>query len=398
MKIKFGLPVLILFAIGIPLSCAQDDCTSCIPVSTVHDEELFNPCSSAAPATYCNDTIRKTTKHTILWPDGKFEVAWLTAYGRSSCAASCMKDWIGAPWNHKQCWPEFYTPIKSARNYYAGAYDNSTDVIMRWCAAMAYVWAVFCTGPTGAYHYISIDHRCVDCPMSDDKDQDGYISLEAGGDDCNDHDVRIHPDAPPICNSFYIDGNCNGIPDYMECATSPIVIDLGNDAIALTDKDGGVRFDLNSDGIKEQLSWTAGGADDAWLCLDRNGNGAIDDGQELFGNSTPQPDPPHGSEPNGFLALAVFDTPGEGGNGNGMIDEGDSIYPKLLLWIDSNHNGISEPEELKTLSSAGVTALSLDYKLSRKTDFYGNQFRYRSKMTVRNIDIDKWAWDVFLLR
>lgn len=398
-KHMISLSALILFAMGIPTSQAQtQDCNTCIPVSTVHNVELFSPCSSASQATYCDDVIRKTTQHTILWPDGKLELAWLTAYGRSSCAASCMKDWIGAPWMHKDCWPEFYTPIRSVRNYYAGAYDNTTDVIMRWCAAMAYVWAVFCTGPTGAYHYISIDHRCLNCPYSDDQDQDGYISISAGGDDCNDSDFLTHPDAAPSCNSFYTDANCNGILDYQECYSSPVVIDLENDGIALTGKDGGVAFDLNADGIKEQLSWTTVGADDAWLCLDRNGNGTIDDGQELFGNYTLQPDPPMDSDPNGFLALAVFDLPANGGNGNGVIDGGDSIYRDLLLWRDSNHNGASERDELRMLSSYGIKEISLDYKLSRKTDQYGNHFRYRSKITVQNSDIDKWAWDVFLLR
>jgi hypothetical protein len=398
MNTKYLVSFLLLFAVGVRLSRAQDqDCTSCIPVSTVHNDELYNPCGSASPATYCKDVIRKTTKHTILWPDGKFETAWLTAYGRSSCAASCMKDWIGAPWMHKDCWPEFYTPVKSTRNYYAGAYDNSTDVIMRWCAAMAYVWAVFCTGPTGAYHYINIDHRCLDCFFSDDKDQDGYISLEAGGDDCWDDNVLIHPGANPICYFGY-DANCNGIQDYLECATSPIVVDLEGDGIALTNRDRGVHFDLDADGDREQLSWTAVGADDAWLCLDRNGNGTIDDGQELFGSYTPQPDPPQGSEPNGFLALAVFDTAANGGNGNGAIDSGDSIYHDLLLWHDSNHNGKSEPDELKSLSSYGITAISLAYKLSRKVDEYGNRFRYRSKISAKHSDIGKWAWDVFLLR
>jgi hypothetical protein len=396
MKTKMLLPLIVLFAAGVSFSYA-DDCTTCIPLSTVHDSELFNPCSSASQAMYCNDVIRKTTTHTIVWPDGKLEQAYLTAYGRSNCAASCMKDWIGAPWTHRQCWPEFYSPIKSSRNYYAGAYDNSTDVIMRWCAAMAYVWAVFCTGPTGAYHYISIDHRCLDCYFSDDKDQDGFLSIEAGGDDCDDTNVAFHPGAPPFC-SFYADANCNGILDYLECATSPIIVDLGKDGIDLTDMEGGVPFDLNADGKKEQLSWTAAGAEDAWLCLDRNGNGTIDDGQELFGSATPQPDPPQGSEPNGFLALAVFDTEENGGNGNGKIDEGDAIYKNLLLWCDSNHNGVSEPEEIKQLNSYGITAIDLDYKLSRKTDEHGNQFRYRAKITVDGNKIGKWAWDVFLLR
>jgi hypothetical protein len=139
--------------------------------------------------------------------------------------------------------------------------------------------------------------------------------------------------------------------------------------------------------------------DDAWLCLDRNGNGIIDNGTELFGSYTPQPDPPQGSEPNGFLALAVFDALENGGNGNGTIDREDSIYERLLLWRDLNHNGLSEPDELIGLNSSGIVEISFDYKLSRKVDTYGNQFRYRAKLKIKELtNIDKWAWDVFLLR
>jgi hypothetical protein len=382
-----------------PFAHASQDCTSCVPVSTVHESELFNPCSRASTGDYCVDTIRKTTQHTIYWPDGTLQSAWLTAYGRSACAGSCMKDWIGAPWTHRDCWPEFYTPIRSTRNYYAAAADNSTDVIMRWCYAMSYVAAVFCTGPIGPQRYISINHLCLDCP-SDDRDQDGFVSSAAGGDDCNDSYPFIHPGAPLICYPGY-DADCNGMLDYLEpqCTNSPIVIDLGRNGITLTSKDGGVAFDLDADGNREQLSWTAAEADDAWLCLDRNGNRAIDDGRELFGSYTNQPDPPQGVEPNGFLALAVFDNAENGGNGNGIIDGGDAVYRNLLLWRDSNHNGISETNELMNLSSYGVIEISLDYKLSRKVDEYGNQFRYRAKLKLQNgAGIARWAWDVFLLR
>lgn len=142
------------------------------------------------------------------------------------------------------------------------------------------------------------------------------------------------------------------------------------------------------------VAWTEHGSSNAWLVLDRNGNGTIDDVTELFGNRTAQPSSP---VPNGFKALAVFDTAAEGGNGDGTIDQRDPVFFRLRLWQDRNHNGISEAGELSPVSAFGIIGFELRYHESRRVDEHGNAFAYRARvLRTRGGDANRWAWDVYL--
>lgn len=126
---------------------------------------------------------------------------------------------------------------------------------------------------------------------------------------------------------------------------SPIIIDMdGNGVHAIPLSSSNVLFDLNSDGHAEHVSWAS--PTDGLLAMDRNGNGSIDNGSELFGS---------GSGGDGFAILSQLDS-----NGDGTIDSRDTAFGQLRIWQDSNSNGIADPGELKTLPDAGITSISLN--------------------------------------
>jgi hypothetical protein len=175
------------------------------------------------------------------------------------------------------------------------------------------------------------------------------------------------------------------------------VINLAGGSPELTSLDNGVAFDINGDGKPEQISWSVGGPanSDAWLVLDRNFNGRIDSGLELFGNFTQQKLPIVNKMINGFNALALFDTTGEGGNGDGRISASDQIFPRLALWIDANHDGKSTANELSDLNAHSIHSIDLSYTRTGRRDRNGNFYAYRS-LVRRTGAGTLTAWDVYL--
>jgi len=216
------------------------------------------------------------------------------------------------------------------------------------------------------------------------------ITVQARGDD---EEEECSLEARVACmgsGGWWIPSNCECLFD------TPIIIDVARDGFNLTNPSEGVMFDLAATGNPRRHSWTAGGSDDAFLVLDRNNNGQIDNGTELFGNRTPQA---VSASPNGFIALAEYDQPQNGGNGNGRIDQSDSVYASLRLWQDLNHDGVSESSELHPLMSFGVLSIEFNYRESKRQDRNGNLFRYRAKAyTSLGTAGESWAYDVFLRR
>ena len=146
----------------------------------------------------------------------------------------------------------------------------------------------------------------------------------------------------PIISSWKSAGTARYVVD-------PLIFDLDDDGFNITDKSEGAYFDKDNNGYKERIDWTN---TDAFLALDRNGNGKIDNGTELFGDTTYIEGSDEYAE-NGFAALQQYDE-----NGDGIIDSRDSVYDDLRLWVDANGDGVSEESELSSLAERGIASIS----------------------------------------
>lgn len=152
--------------------------------------------------------------------------------------------------------------------------------------------------------------------------------VNLGGQECDLSDNATEIEAT-ICFDFYI---------------TPLVLDLDGDGVELISIDAGVQFDMTADGILDDTSWV--GADDGLLALDINGDGTINDHSELFGTNMGAAD--------GFAQLALFDS-----NEDGVIDASDDVFANLLVWQDANQDGVSQADELYSLSDLDIVSINL---------------------------------------
>lgn len=218
--------------------------------------------------------------------------------------------------------------------------------------------------------------------------------------------VVTQADCPcaPDCTTQEIDGDGSWTDEEQKADDpvdgvnedgTPVILSLEDGNFSLSSTEDPVLFDLLATGDPGWFSWTARGSDEAFLVLDRNGDGKVNDGRELFGDHSPQLP---SAEPNGFRALAVYDEVMNGGNGDGWIDARDPIFEHLLLWLDGDHDGVTDSGELMTLSQGGVEALSVEYRTVGRRDAHGNVYRYEARV-IRSVgEGAPIAWDVIFQR
>jgi hypothetical protein len=305
-----------------------------------------------AQLSLCTDPT-KVVRLTQIWEDGQ-PTEKLNLYletGASFCAffsfkadaqvTSISQSGLSSPWQNSRstAFRHVYTP-------YYGGWDAKADHYAKLLASGA------------ERHWgTTQDHVDMQTPQEDPPDDDEE-------EDCT------------------ADASCPDDPGCGPFDCSPIVIDMAHDGYSLTSVNEGVPFDIDGNGLLERVAWTQSGSDDAWLAMDRNGNGLIDNGTELFGNQTrvfaDYDDPT--TTTNGFEALKFLESPPYGtSQADNVISANDAAFARLLLWTDINHNGLSEPYELRAVSSSSLRAISTDYRESRKKDRHSNEFRQRAK-------------------
>ena len=203
----------------------------------------------------------------------------------------------------------------------------------------------------------------------------GTSSALSGLTDCDKAGATTAYPPPAPTDPPDIQDTCNP-----QC--SPIVINFTAGSYLLTGSESPVLFDIADTGRALQIGWTAGGADEAFLSLDHDQFAAFKAGLKNGLRAA-----------NGFSALAELDD-----NHDGLIDEHDAIWQRLLLWRDLNHDGVSQHWEIVPVTESTLAAISVQYHWTGRRDSSGNTFRYESKVWIRNASdrrVPRAVYDIF---
>lgn len=191
---------------------------------------------------------------------------------------------------------------------------------------------------------------------------------------------------------------CPGSTDCRTCCCcTPLVFDVKLNGYHMTSAADGVWFDFFGNGQTQKMAWTDPKYGNGWLTLPQDGK--ISSAKQLFSSIAPQPLCTDGTGKcfNGWRALAIYDDPKNGGNNNGVIDPGDAIWPHLRVWVDENHDGISQPDELHALSELGIDKIDLKYNPKDSfVDAFGNLFKDKGFFGDTPVYPHCPAWDVYL--
>jgi hypothetical protein len=162
---------------------------------------------------------------------------------------------------------------------------------------------------------------------------------------------------------------------------TPIVLDMNGDGVSTLNISAGVQFDLHASGQKVKTGWVS--STDGLLVLDRNNDGTIDDGSELFGDSTMLSNGEKAKD--GYEALRELDI-----NNDNLITKDDAEWDNLKVWVDKNSDGISQTGEMDTLDSLGIAKLNVIADITSIND-HGNRIGLVSSYSTVNGDSHEMA-------